>query len=237
MYYAIDTIGMWGNGTDEYADFPTIKCFSSDQLEMSIDVMVRWRLNTNELRNLYEAYPQLNYKEQTIASIIREQIRFVTKRFSTIETIEYRDEVAQAIMEAITAEIDKSSLSGMVTDIEFELRNIGYPSKYTSAIEEKLASEQLMIQADFEKARLITLAEGDKQARIIEAQGIEEATRLITEYAGIEDKEEIVSLYLYLQTLQEVSTNSDRLFLFVTSGESNQNPIILQLPNDIEATP
>jgi regulator of protease activity HflC (stomatin/prohibitin superfamily) len=63
------------------------------------------------------------------------------------------------------------SLAGSLVSFEFDLRNIGYPAKYTSAIEDKLAAEQQKIQADFEKQRILVLANATAQEVIIRASG------------------------------------------------------------------
>jgi len=98
---AVDTLKIWGDGTDITADFSTVKSFSKDQLEMEIDLMLRWRLDPAKVKQLYENLPQKNWKNDVIASIAREQVRIITKDFSTIETIEQREVVAQAIRDAI----------------------------------------------------------------------------------------------------------------------------------------
>ena len=151
---ATDTLGMWGDGTDPSADLPTVECFSRDQLEMAVDIMLRWRLDVSKLKELYQSLPQKNWKSDVIASIAREQIRLVTKDFTSIQTIEQRDFVAQTIRNAILDKLStEASLEGAITSFEFELRNIGYPEKYTSAIEDKLVAEQQKIQAEFEKEK------------------------------------------------------------------------------------
>ena len=98
---ATDTLGMWGDGKDPSADMPTVYCFSRDQLEMAVDIMLRWRLDVPKLKELYQSLPQKNWKNDVIASIAREQIRLVTKDFTSIQTIEQRDLVAQTIRDAI----------------------------------------------------------------------------------------------------------------------------------------
>ena len=50
---AVDTLGMWGDGYDPTADLPTVKSFSKDQLEMQIDIMMRWRLDASKVTQLY----------------------------------------------------------------------------------------------------------------------------------------------------------------------------------------
>jgi len=224
---AVDTLGMWGDGTDRTADFPTTKSFSKDQLEMEIDIMMRWRLDPAKVKQLYENLPQKNWKNDIIASIAREQVRIVTKDFSTIETIEQRDFVAQTIRDAIWNKISTSApLAGALTDFEFELRNIGYPAKYTSAIEDKLVSEQQKIQADFQRqivvinatanAEKITIeAAARANATVIEATATREAIELVLEAAGVDSSNEtrVAELYLVVQTLKQIAPDIDMLIM------------------------
>ncbi len=224
---AVDTLGMWGDGTDGTADFETVKSFSKDQLEMEIDIMMRWRLDPPNVKQLYENLPQKNWKNDVIASIAREQVRIVTKEFNTIETIERRDFVAQTIRDAIWNKISTSApLAGALIDFEFELRNIGYPAKYTSAIEDKLVAEQQKIQADFERqiviinatatAEKITIEAAAKaNATVIEANATRAAIEMVLEAAGVDSSNEtrVAELYLVVQTLEKIAPDIDMLIM------------------------
>ena len=237
---AVDTLGMWGDGYDSTADFPTVKSFSKDQLEMEIDIMMRWRLDASKVKQLYENLPQKNWKNDIIASIAREQVRIVTKDFNTIETIEKRDFVAQTMRDAIWEKIDSSApLAGAIIDFEFELRNIGYPAKYTSAIEDKLVSEQQKIQADFQRqivvinatatAEKITIEAAAKaNATIIEANATKQAIELVLEAAGVDPGNEtrVAELYLVVQTLQQIAPDIDMLIM-----APDGTPILLPSPS------
>ena len=239
IYTAMDSLGMWGDGTDEYADFPTVPCFSKDQLEMNIDVMIRWQLDINKLEELYRQYPACNWKDTTIASTIREQMRMITStEFSAIQTIEQRDVVRARIEEAIWTKLcDLPSLKGAVINFEFELRNIGYPEKYTSAIEDKLVAEQQKIQADFEREKIIILANATAQQVIIEANaeaeakvlvanGTREAIELILEASGGDptNATRIAELYLWVETLKQIAPDID---VFITSEDI---PYLISIP-------
>jgi regulator of protease activity HflC (stomatin/prohibitin superfamily) len=224
---AVDTLGMWGDGSDRTANFPTIKSFSRDQLEMQIDILIRWRLDIGKVKQLYENLPQKNWKNDIIASIAREQVRLITKDFNTIETIEQRDFVAQTMRDAIWDKLSTSeSLAGAVIDFEFELRNIGYPVKYTSAIEDKLVAEQQKIQADFERQIVIINANANAEkitieaaakanATVIEANATREAIQLVLEAAGADPNNEtrVAELYLVVQTLQQIAPDIDMLIM------------------------
>ncbi|MCW8802531.1 MAG: SPFH domain-containing protein [Candidatus Bathyarchaeota archaeon] len=224
---AVDTLGMWGDGYDRTADFPTVKSFSRDQLEMEIDITIRWRLDPSKIKQLYQNLPQKNWKEDIISSIAREQVRIVTKDFNTIQTIEQRDYVAQTMRDAIWNKISSSApLAGAVTDFEFELRNIGYPATYTTAIEAKLVAEQQKIQADFERqivvieatatAEKITIeAAANANATVIEANATKEAIELVLEAAGADpnNSTRLAELYLTVQTLQQIAPDIDMLIM------------------------
>ncbi len=236
---AVDTLGMWGDGTDRTADFATVKSFSRDQLEMEIDIMIRWKLDPAKVKQLYENLPQKNWKNDVIASIAREQVRIVTKDFNTIETIEKRDFVAQTIRDAIWNKLSTSApLAGALTDFEFELRNIGYPVKYTSSIEDKLVAEQQKIQAEFERQIVIINANANAEkitieaaaranATVIEANATREAIELVLEAAGVDSSNEtrVAELYLVVQTLQQIAPDIDMLIM-----APDGTPILLPSP-------
>ena len=210
--------------TDSFED--TIACFSSDQLEMQIQVLLRWSLDPEKLRTLYQNYPRLNYKKAAIESIMAETIRLVTKNFTALQTIEFRDIVRNEIESAVRQEVtNESSLAGALVRFEFDLRNIGYPAKYTSAIEDKLVAEQQKIQADFERQRILVLANataqeviikasGEAEAKVIEANATKQAIELIFEPVGQSGNEtRIAELYLWVQTLQKIAPDIDILLV------------------------
>lgn len=239
IYYAVDTLGMWGTGEDPFADYPGVKSFSKDQLEMDLDVMIRWRLDPDKISDLYKNYPNLNWKEKTIVSIVRQTIRFITKDYAAIETIEQRDIIAQVMQEEIQKKLNEEpSLAGALFGFEFELRNIGLPGVYTDAIEAKLVAEQQKIQAEFEKERILILAnataqqliieaEGMSEAKIIVAEGIQQAIEMIIESAGITSSEDIAQLYLWVEAIREIAPDID--VLIITTGEDGV-PLIYQIP-------
>jgi len=246
IYYAVDSLGMWGDGTDPYADYPSVKCFSSDQLEMTVDVMVRWMLDPEKLLDLYRNYPNLNWKDKTIASIVRQTMRFVTANFTAVETVEKREYIAAVMKDEIWRRLQaEATLAGAISYFEFDLRNIGLPLKYTSAIEAKLVAEQQKLQAEFERERILILANASAQEQIIKAEatarskiiianGTKEAIRMAIEAAGITNSSRIAELYLWVEALKEISPNVD--ILIITSGETGV-PIIYQPSTNSTSSP
>jgi len=210
--------------TESFED--TVPCFSSDQLEMQITLLIRWSLNPDKLRNLYNNYPRLNYKETAIQSIVEETIRLVTKNFTALETIEFRDIVQNQIEAAMIKGVhEEQSLADALIRFEFDLKNIGYPIKYTSSIEDKLVAQQQKIQADFERERILVMANataqeaiiraaGTAEAKVIEANATREAIEMILESVGQSGNEtRIAELYLWVQALQKIAPDIDILII------------------------
>lgn len=213
VYYATDSYGA------------TVPCFSSDQLEMQIEVLVRWSIDPNQIRNLYSNYPNMNYKV-TIQSILEETMRLITKNYTALETIEFRnlvrDQIETTVLNVLSVE---QSLTGALMRLEFDLKNIGYPQTYTSAIEEKLVAEQQKIQADFERQKILILANataqevvikaiGEAEARVIEANATREGIELILASIGQSGNEtRIAELYLWVQALQRIAPEVDILIV------------------------
>ncbi len=232
--YARETLGMWGDGTDELADYPSIYCFSKDQLEMEVDILIRWSVDPNKLKDLYQSYPSLNWEDKAVASLVREHIRYITKKYTAVQTIELRDQIGLEIEQELTNAINEAeSLRGAIINIEVDLRNVGLPAKYTSSIEDKLAAQQLKIQAEFEAERKIILANADAQAlliganataeqKIIDGQGIREAIDVLVAEHSIADEDymDFLDLYVYLKTLETLAENENVNFIVGVEGEN-----------------
>ncbi len=210
IYYSTDS---WESVTSS---------FSADQLEMNVETLVRWSLNPSNLKQLYINYPNLNYKVVAFESILAETIRLVTKSYTALETIEFRDEVRDRIeLAMIEAVANEPSLAGVITNLEFDLRDIAYPDKLTSAIEDKLVAEQQKIQADLEKDRILILADATAQEAVIIATGAAEAKIIEANATRISIEEilmasgqpgnetQIVELYLWIKGLQEIAPDVD----------------------------
>ena len=210
--------------TDSFED--TVPCFSSDQLEMEIGVLLRWSLNPEKIKDLYSNYPNMNYKETAIQSILEETIRLITKNYTALETIEFRDIVRNEVETTVLNELQTEvSLAGALTHFEFDLKNIGYPEKYTSAIEDKLVAEQQKIQADFEREKILILANataqeviikasGEAEAKVIEANATRQAIEMVLKSVGQDGNEtRIAELYLWVQALQRIAPEIEILIV------------------------
>ena len=204
----------------------TVPCFSSDQLEMQIGVLLRWSLIPDKIRDLYSNYPRMDYKETAIESIMEETIRLITKKYTALETIEFREIVRNEMETIVLEELQtEQSLAGALTRLEFDLKNIDYPEKYTSSIEDKLVAEQQKIQAGFEREKILILANataqevvikalGQAEAQVVEANATRQAIELVLESVGQSGNEtRIAELYLWVQALQRIAPEVEILIV------------------------
>jgi len=232
--YARETLGMWGDATDEFADYPSIDCFSNDQLEMQVDIMIRWSIDPAKLKDLYQSFPSLNWEGKAVASLVREHVRYITKQYTAVQTIELRDQIGLEIeQELIRAINEAGSLRGAIINVEVDLRNVALPDRYTTSIEDKLAAQQLKIQAEFEAERKIIQADASATAlliganataeqKVIDGQGIREAIDVLVAEKNIadEDFKEFLELYVYLKTLETLAENENVTFIVGVEGEN-----------------
>jgi len=238
IYYALDSLGMWdGVG----ADYPSVPCFSKDQLEMRIDMMVRWNLNPTKLIDLYRSYPNLDWKKITISSIARETMRFVTANFTAVETVEKRVIIAASMRDEIWRRLtSEPSLMGAVFSLEFDLRNIALPASYMASIEAKLVAEQQKLQSEFQREKILILAnataqeaiiraEGEAQSKVILANGTRQAIEMAIQAAGVTNSTTIAELYLWVEALKQIAPNVNTLIITTGAGGT---PIIIQLPSN-----
>ncbi len=153
-------------------------------------------------------------------------MRLVTKDYTALETIEFRDVVRNEIEMTVLQELQaEPSLAGALMRLEFDLKNIGYPEKYTSAIEDKLVAEQQKIQAGFEREKIVILANataqeiiikasGEAEAKVIEANATRQAIEMVLESVGQSGNEtRIAELYLWVQALQRIAPDVEILIV------------------------
>ena len=225
IYYARDSVGMWRED-GIMGDFPPISPISQDGLRISVDVLVRWSLDPTKLKALYQAFPNLDWKDKTISSVIREVARDAVGQYTAIQIIEERALVGQALSDGITnALYEEDSLLNALENIEVDLRDINPPDAFLVAIESKLAAEQEKLQAEFEKERILTLAnasateqiivaEGEAASRLIIAEGTAESIRIIAENVGM-NIAEFTDLYMTLEALKEIAKTTKNFVVII----------------------
>lgn len=234
VYFALDSVGMWKED-GLTGDFPPITPISSDGLRIEIDVLVRWSLDSTKLKALYERFPRLDWKDIVVSSVTREVARTIVGQYSAIQIIENRSVITQHLTSEIKNSLyQEESLLNALINVEVDLRDIDPPLEFVKAIEAKLAAEQAQLQAEFEKQRIIILAnasaseriifaQGEATSRLILANGTAEAIRVIAEN-NVMNTAELTNLFLTLEALKEIGKTTQNFI--VVLGEDNLTYLI-----------
>jgi len=225
IYYAIDSIGMWKeNGL--IGDFPPISPISKDGLRIEVDLLVRWSIDPTKLVELYTRFPNVDWKDRVISSVVRESGRDVVGQYTAIQIIENRSLLTQDLSTQIVAAMQaEDSLVDSTLNIEVDLRDIDPPLDFITAIEEKLAAEQGTLQAEFERQKILILAnasaaekiiaaEGEAMSRLIVANGTAEAIQIIADQTGA-NSTELTNLFLTLEALKEIGRTTENFIVIL----------------------
>lgn len=218
VYVAVDVIHMWTEG-GRIGDFPAVGCLTKDGLAVEVDITVRWRINPSKVIDLFKKYPELDWKSRTIVPLVRETLRDVSSKYTAMETITKREEIAVAVTNLLERAFrEESTFQGAILLEGVDLREINLPKKFTDAIEAKLSAEQEKLAAEFQAAKVLVLAYADANATIIRAQGTAEAISQIAEKCEMAEKE-IAQLYILVEALKKMAETEGKVIVIMVQGE------------------
>ena len=157
---------------------------SSDSLKIAFRVHLVWRVRPEGVRQFMEHFSTLAPGDSPDAVVqvayrnfLREPLRtYARDEVQKYKGLEIKDNIAQ-IGDALTARVLK-----LTSDTPFEVRsivvgNIQYPPEVVDAVSKKLAATQELERKNTE----IEIAKREKDKRIIEAEGIAQATQIISQ--------------------------------------------------------
>ena len=224
IYVATDSVNMWSEAVAR-DDFPAVEALTKDGLKVDVDITVRWRVLPSGVVDLYRRFPGLDWKDRAIIPIIRQTVRNLIVDFTAIETIESRGVIGTQLVQDLGEVFEaETSLQGAVLIDAVNLRRITLPDKFVNAIESKLAAEQLAIAAEFNKTKILVLANASAVSQRIRAAGIadskliianatKEAIEVIAFRLPETDLTQITNLYIYLETLRDIAESGKGTFI------------------------
>ena len=177
-FYTIDYIEMSGKPS---ADYPGITALTKDGVEIWIEMTFTYEVNPNYFKELATNYPRIDYEEQRLVPVLRQTVRDVISKYTIDEIITQRDKIAKEIEDVYRERIANDTTLKAIILHEVNLRDIQLPDTVEQAIEEKIASYQRKIAAQYDAERMITLAEGEKNAKILKAEGEANATLILAD--------------------------------------------------------
>jgi regulator of protease activity HflC (stomatin/prohibitin superfamily) len=157
---------------------------SSDSLKIAFRVHLVWRVRPDRVKQFMENFSTLGPNDSPDAIVqvayhnfLREPLRtYARDEVQKYKGLEIKDNIAR-IGDTLTARVLK-----LTNDTPFEVRsivvgNIQYPPEVVDAVSKKLAATQELERKNTE----IEIAKREKEKRIIEAEGIAQATQIISQ--------------------------------------------------------
>ncbi|KYH36679.1 MAG: primosomal protein [Candidatus Bathyarchaeota archaeon B24] len=208
-FYTIDYIDM----TSEVgADYPPITALTKDGVEITVDESFTYSIDPERFLDLVKNYPRIDYEEQVLVPIMRQVVRDIVSDYTVEQVISNREEVASKIEVAYRSRIEADPTLSAIKLHAVMLRGIRLPSRIKDAIEAKIAAYQQKIAAEYERERILTLANASAMEKIIMAEGEAEAIKLRAEairsalmsiYNATGDPE-VLRIYVLMEQLQRM---------------------------------
>jgi regulator of protease activity HflC (stomatin/prohibitin superfamily) len=218
--------------SEEFAGDSSV--LAADSLKIGFRVHVVWRVNPDRVQAFVEHYSTLqpgdssdHIVEVAYANFIREPLRtYARDEVQKYKGLEIKDNIS-AIGEAIT-----SRMKALTENTPFEIRsvvvgNIQYPTEVADSVSRKLAAVQELER----KATEIQITEREKEKRVIEAEGIAQATQIISQ--------RLTSAYLQYEAIkaqQEVIKSNNHTTVYIPVGPMGV-PIVGNLNVGQESAP
>lgn len=167
---------------EEFSGTDTV--LSSDSLKLAFRVHLVWRVRPERVKQLVENFSTLGPGDSpdTIVNVayrnfLREPLRtYARSEVQKYKGLELKDNIDK-VGDAITQRVLQ-----LTRDTPFEVRsvvvgNIQYPPEIVDAVSRKLAATQELERKNTE----IEIAKREKEKRVIEAEGIAQATEIISQ--------------------------------------------------------
>ena len=237
---AVETIQMVGPGNN-------INVLTHDNLNVSLDVTVRYQVMAANVIALYKRYPALSWEDNTLVPLIRSSVRDVVANYTADELQAVRAEIQAGVETKLTSSLTtEPSLANDIQLVEINVRDIVLPNSFLAAIQAKLNAQQQLLQAQFQAEQLVVTALGQRNATIIAAEAqanatIIQATATAQSISGIISQVEaqtgttwnstqvaaFTDMYTELQLLSKLT--GQNLYIFV--GSPNGSLIIPTKPS------
>ena len=140
----------------------------------TIDIQVNYSLDPSAAEDLYINYgSQENFVKSICAVDIRAVPRQVSGQFDTISILTARGEFTSAVQEALT---EKWQKYGLIVE-QVSIQNVVYPQSIVDKYAEAQAMEIAKATAENQKE----VAEVEAETKVIEAEGIAEANKVLSQ--------------------------------------------------------
>lgn len=198
----------------------SMKAASSDLQDVNVDVIVTYHLESNSVAKVYQEVGS-DYESKKVVPRAVDAIKTFTAKYKVAEILTKREEIRDKVFRYL----EKELLNNHIVLEDVNLTNFDFNDQFKAAIEQKQIEEQkaqkeeyILKQKEIRVQQIIKEAEADKQAKILEGEGIAEYNKLIQmeitdkvlEYKRLENAKKAIEKWngLYPATYFGSSENS-----------------------------
>ncbi|MBR2145783.1 MAG: SPFH/Band 7/PHB domain protein [Akkermansia sp.] len=162
--------------TEQLLDTQPRSCITKDNATMQMNCVVRWRI-TDPIKAVYE----VERLHQSLIELVLNEMRSLIGSRNLDEILSSRSEMSEKVTLAVSSTVARWGIA--ITSIE--IKELTTDTETREAMLRQMEAERISrstaLQAEGESTAKVRLAEAEKQAAILRAQGASEALRLTAE--------------------------------------------------------
>jgi prohibitin 2 len=154
---------------------------SSDLQDVYIDAVVTYHLNKPAVAKIYQDVG-IDYEIKKIVPKVTDQIKTYTAKYKVAEILTNREEIKNRVFDALKEDLADENI--VLEDVN--LVNFDFNPNFKAAIEQKQVEEQkaqkeeyVLQQIEISSQQKVKKAEAEKQAKILEGEGLAQYNQLI----------------------------------------------------------
>lgn len=164
-----------------YRRQPMLSAASSDLQDVYVDAVVTYHLNKSAVAKIYQEVG-IDYEIKKIVPKVTDQIKTHTAKYKVSEILTNREEIKNRVFAALQADLASENI--ILEDVN--LVNFDFNPNFKAAIEQKQVEEQkaqkekyVLQQIEISSQQKVKKAEAEKQAKILEGEGLAQYNQLI----------------------------------------------------------
>ncbi len=198
---------------------------SSDLQDVYVDAVITYHLSPESVYKIYQEVGT-DYEAKKVVPRAIDSVKTFTAKFKVADILTKREEIKNKVFGDLKANLEKDGI--ILEDVN--LTNFDFNSQFKSAIEQKQIEEQkaqkeeyILKQVEISSQQKVKKAEADKQAKVLEGEGIAEYNKLI--------QQEITDRVLEYKKLENARIAIERWSgtypqTYFGSGENTPIPLI-----------
>jgi prohibitin 1 len=206
------------NVTNTRYELNSIKIYTKDQQRATLDIVVNYNINPNNVVSLYKNLGSLetsHIQNTLMLPVLKSSITNELGQWTASDVIRSKEKIAQDVFDALINNVKEKDL---IQFINFEIINIDLDDEYEKSVRQKVVAEQKAEKAlndtkriQEEAKQILISAEGEAKAMKIKSDALSSNRNLI-EYEKVQVERERVAKWNGQMPTTTIGGNSPVIF-------------------------